>query len=101
MNNKNQNYLKKIKAGFAFLNVIFWQKIYLAIVVFVLLGIVAAVGIFYVYYFPKPLKSTMVSQIFEVKQELLDSFINEVTTREKNFQDASTKFYPELFRGPR
>ncbi len=98
---KHKIFTKKIKSLATALSVIFWQRLYLAGIIFILISLALAVFLFLQFYFPKEVKLTAAPKLFEVRQDLLDNFVSEISKKSQNFQAAQTKIYPELFRGQR
>jgi len=90
--------IKKIKKQFKPILNVFWQKLFLILILFIVIDFLIAGLFFYVYYQKAQLVEPVSPLLLSVNQVLLDSVFSKWDEKEVKFQTAISREFPNLFR---
>lgn len=88
----------KIWKGIRLVLNVFWQKIFLVLVLFVVVAFLIGGVFFYLYSFKTKDKDVVAPLLLSVNQVLLDSVFSKWDSKEIKFEEAISREFPNLFK---
>jgi len=89
---------KKIKKELKSILNVFWQRLFLVLLLFILIDFLIAGLFFYVYYVKAQEKEPVAPLLLNVNQVLLEGVFSKWDEKEVEFQKAISREFPNLFR---
>jgi hypothetical protein len=91
---------KNIKEFIGNILKLFWQKLFLVLLLFLVLDLIIGTVFFFNHYLSVQERGKSFFLPLKINQTLANNFLKNFQEREKLFKTVSEKYYPNLFSGP-